>query len=40
MIRAALDELAIEFYEVIVMRASRDSSYKELADAADISWRR
>jgi hypothetical protein len=36
MIRAALDEQAIEFCEVIVMRASRDSSYKELANAADI----
>ncbi len=36
MIRAALDELADEFREVIVMRDIEGLSYKEIADAADI----
>jgi RNA polymerase sigma-70 factor (ECF subfamily) len=36
MIRAALDELADEFREVIVMRDIEGLSYKEIADAADL----
>jgi RNA polymerase sigma-70 factor, ECF subfamily len=36
MIRAALDELAEEFREVIVMRDIQGLSYKEIADAADM----
>jgi RNA polymerase sigma-70 factor, ECF subfamily len=36
MIRAALDELADEFREVIVMRDIEGLSYKEIADAADV----
>lgn len=36
MIRAALEELADEFREVIVMRDIEGLSYKEIADAADI----
>ena len=36
MIRAALDELANEFREVIVMRDIEGLSYKEIADAADL----
>jgi len=36
MIRAALDELAHEFREVIVMRDIEGLSYKEIADAADL----
>ncbi len=36
MIRAALEELADEFREVIVMRDIEGLSYKEIADAADV----
>jgi RNA polymerase sigma-70 factor (ECF subfamily) len=36
MIRAALDDLADEFREVIVMRDIEGLSYKEIADAADV----
>ena len=36
MIRAALEELADEFREVIVMRDIDGLSYKEIADAADV----
>jgi RNA polymerase sigma-70 factor (ECF subfamily) len=36
MIRAALDELADEFREVIVMRDIEGLSYKEIADASDL----
>jgi RNA polymerase sigma-70 factor (ECF subfamily) len=36
MIRAALDELADEFREVIVMRDIEGLSYKEIAEAADL----
>jgi RNA polymerase sigma-70 factor, ECF subfamily len=36
MIRAALDELAKEFREVIVMRDIEGLSYKEIATTADL----
>jgi RNA polymerase sigma-70 factor, ECF subfamily len=36
MIRAALDDLADEFREVIVMRDIEGLSYKEIAEAADV----
>ena len=36
MIRSALEELADEFREVIVMRDIEGLSYKEIADAADV----
>lgn len=36
MIRAALEEMADEFREVIVMRDIEGLSYKEIADAADL----
>ena len=36
MIRAALDELADEFREVIVLRDIEGLSYKEIADTADV----
>jgi RNA polymerase sigma-70 factor, ECF subfamily len=36
MIRAAFDQLADEFREVIVMRDIEGLSYKEIADAADL----
>jgi RNA polymerase sigma-70 factor (ECF subfamily) len=36
MIRAALDELADEFREAIVMRDIEGLSYKEIADATDV----
>jgi RNA polymerase sigma-70 factor (ECF subfamily) len=36
MVRAALDELAAEFREVVVLRDFEELSYKEIADIAEI----